>query len=136
MGRNVGPLIYLTKLDVKYHHLRMWNERSLNHGLGIGAVVGVAGWQDLIVGLYVMQRHGVPSKAYMGRNVGPLQYLTKLDVKHHLRLDDERSLNHGLGIGAVVGVAGWQDLIVGLYVMQTHGVPSKAYMGRNVGPLL
>ena len=83
------------------------NECSLNHGLGIGAAVGVAGWQDLIVGLYVMQRHGVPSKAYMGRNVGPLLYLTKLDVKyHHLRMDDERSLNHGLGIGAVVGVAG------------------------------
>ena len=113
------------------------NECSLNHGLGIGAAVGVAGWQDLIVGLYVMQRHGVPSKAYMGRNVGPLLYLTKLDVKyHHLRMDDERSLNHGLGIGAVVGVDNWQDLNVGLYVMQRHGVPSKAYMGRNVGPLL
>ena len=31
----------------------MENEQSLNHGLGIGAVVGVAGWQALIVGLYV-----------------------------------------------------------------------------------
>jgi hypothetical protein len=103
MGRNVGPLQYLTMLDVKYHQLRMDDERILNYGLGIGAVVGVAGWQDLIVGLYVMQRHGVSSKAYMGRNVGPLLYLTKLDVKyHHLRMDDERSLNHGLGIGAVV----------------------------------
>ncbi len=58
----------------------MDNERNLNHGLGIGAAVGVAGWQELIVGLYVMQRHGVSSKAYMGRNVGPLLYLTKLDV--------------------------------------------------------
>ena len=45
-------------------------------------------------------------------------------------MDDERSLNHGLGIGAVVGVDGWQELIVGLYVMQRHGVSSKAYMGR------
>jgi hypothetical protein len=92
----------------------MDNERNLNHGLGIGAAVGVAGWQELIVGLYVMQRHGLPSKAYIGRNVGPLPYLTKLDVKNrHIRMDDERSLNHGLGIGAAVGVAGWQDLIVG-----------------------
>ena len=50
-----------------------------------------------------MQRHGVSSKAYMGRNVGPLLYLTKLDVKyHHIRIEDERSLNHGLGIGAAV----------------------------------
>jgi len=49
----------------------MDNERNLNHGLGIGAAVGVAGWQELIVGLYVMQRHGVSSKAYMGRNIGP-----------------------------------------------------------------
>ena len=47
----------------------MENERNLNHGLGIGAAVGVAGWQELIVGLYVMQRHGVSTKAYMGRNV-------------------------------------------------------------------
>ena len=107
MGRNVGPLLYLTKLDVKYDHHRMENERSLNHGLGIGAAVGVAGWQELIVGLYVMQRHGVSSKAYMGRNVGPLLYLTKLDVKYdHHRMENERSLNHGLGIGAAVGVAG------------------------------
>jgi hypothetical protein len=51
-----------------------------------------------------MQRHGVSSKAYMGRNVGPLLYLIKLDVKyHHLRMWNERSLNHELGIGAVVG---------------------------------
>jgi hypothetical protein len=57
----------------------------LNHGLGIGAAVGVAGWQEQIVGLCVMQRHGVSSKAYMGRNVGPLLYLTKLDVKCHHR---------------------------------------------------
>jgi hypothetical protein len=28
----------------------MENERSLNHGLGIGAEIGVAGWQALIVG--------------------------------------------------------------------------------------
>ena len=85
----------------------MDDERSLNHGLGIGAAVGVAGWQELIVGLYVMQRHGVSSKAYMGRNVGPLLYLTKLDVKYdHHRMENERSLNHGLGIGAAVGVAG------------------------------
>ena len=40
MGRNVGLLLYLTKLDVKYDHHRMENERSLNHGLGIGAAVG------------------------------------------------------------------------------------------------
>ena len=90
----------------------MENERSLNHGLDIGAAVGVAGWQELIVrlyvmqshgvsklrfvgaavgvagwqelivGLYVMQRHGVSSEAYMGRYVGPLLYLTKLDVKY------------------------------------------------------
>ena len=53
MGRKVDLLLYLTKLDVKYHHLGMENERSLNHGLGIGAVVGVAGWKALIVGLYV-----------------------------------------------------------------------------------
>ena len=59
----------------------MDDERNLNHGLGIGSAVGVAGWQELIVGLYVMQRHGVSSKAYMGRHVGPLLYLTKLDVK-------------------------------------------------------
>jgi hypothetical protein len=57
----------------------------LNNGLGIGAAVGVAGWQELIVGLCVMQRHRVSSKAYMGRNVGPLLYLTKLDVKYHHR---------------------------------------------------
>jgi len=120
MGRNVGPLLYLTKLDVKYDHLWMENERSLNHGLDIGAAVEVgSGWQELIVGLYVMQRHGVSSKAYMGRNVGPLLYLTKLDVKyHHLWMENERSLNHGLDIGAALGVAGWQELIVGLYVMQ------------------
>jgi hypothetical protein len=122
MGRNVGPLLYLTKLDVKYDHHRMENERSHNHGLGIGAAVGVvASWQELIVGLYVMQRLEVSSKAYMGSNVGHLLYLTKLDVKYdHLRMENERSLNHGLGIGAVIGVAGWQDLIVGLYVMQRH----------------
>jgi hypothetical protein len=84
----------------------MENERSLNHGLDIGAAVGVvASWQELTVGLYVMQRHGVSSKAYMGRNVGPLLYLTKLDVKyHHHQMENERSLNHGLGIGAAVGV--------------------------------
>ena len=82
----------------------MENERNLNHGLGIGAAVGVAGWQELIVGLYVMQRHGVSSKAYMGRNVGPLLYLTKLDVKYdHHRMENERSLNHGLAIGAAMG---------------------------------
>ena len=60
----------------------MGNECSLNHGLDIGAAVGVASWQEIIVGLYVMKRHGVSSKAYMGRNVGPLLYLTKLDVKY------------------------------------------------------
>jgi hypothetical protein len=39
--------------------------------------------------------HGVSSKAYMGRNVGPLLYLTKLDVKYdHHRMENERSLNH------------------------------------------
>jgi hypothetical protein len=32
----------------------MENERNLNHGLGIGAAVGVAGWQELIVVLYVI----------------------------------------------------------------------------------
>ena len=86
-----------------------------------------SGWQELIVGLYVMQRHGVSSKAYMGRNVGPLLYLTKLDVKyHHHRMENERSLNHGLDIGAAVKVvASWQELIVGLCVMQRHGVSSK-----------
>ena len=95
----------------------MENERSLNHGLGIGAVVGVAGWKALIVGLFVMQRHGVSSKAYMGCNAGRLLYLTKLDVKyHHLGMENERSLNHGPGIGAAVGGAGWKALIVGLYV--------------------
>jgi hypothetical protein len=83
MGCNVGPLLYLTKLDVKYHHLRTENERSLNHGLGIGPAIGVAGWQELLVGLYMIQRHGVSSKAYMGRNACHLLYLTKLDVKYH-----------------------------------------------------
>ena len=63
----------------------MDDEQSLNHGLVIGAAVGVAGWQELIVVLYVMQRHGVSSKAYMGRNFGLLLYLTKLDVKYHHR---------------------------------------------------
>ena len=62
----------------------MDNERSLNHGLEIGAVVGVAGSKEpLIVVLYIMQSHGVLSMAYMGRNVGPLLYLTKLDVRYH-----------------------------------------------------
>ncbi len=84
-----------------------------------------------------MQRHGVSSKAYMGHNVGPILYLTKLDVKYHHRwMENEQSLNHGLVIVAAVGVAGWQEQIVVLYVMQRHGVSSKAYMGRNVGPLL
>jgi hypothetical protein len=56
----------------------------------------VAGWEELIVGLYVMQRHGVSSKAYIGCNVGPLLYLTNLDVKYHrLGMENERSLNHG-----------------------------------------
>ena len=61
-----------------------------------------------------MQRHEVSSKAYMGRHVGPLLYLTKLDVKyHHLWMENERSLNHGIGIGApMVEVAGLQELIV------------------------
>jgi hypothetical protein len=53
MGRNAGCVLYLTKLDVKYHQLGLENERSLNHGPGIGAAVGVAGWKALIVGLYM-----------------------------------------------------------------------------------
>jgi hypothetical protein len=53
MGCKVDLLLYVTKLDVKYHHLGMEYEHSLNHGPGIGAVVGVAGWKALIVGLYV-----------------------------------------------------------------------------------
>jgi hypothetical protein len=74
-----------------------------------------------------MQRHVLPSKAYIGRNVGPVLYLTKLDVKyHHLLLDDERSLNHGLGFGAAVEVAGCQDLNVGLYEMQRNREPTQA----------
>jgi hypothetical protein len=39
-----------------------------------------------------------------------------------------------LDIGPTVGVAGWQALLVGLYVMQTHGVSFELYMGRNVSP--
>ena len=63
--------------------------------------------------MYVMQSHEVSSKAYIGRNVGPLLYLTKLDVKyHHLLMENERSHNHGIGIGAALGVAGSQELIV------------------------
>ncbi len=54
----------------------------LNHGLGIGAAVGVAGWQEQIVGLYVMQRHGVSS--------------------NHRLMQQKNRLNHGIVIGAAV----------------------------------